>query len=290
MGSCESEPELAFDPIEYFTDRYKLPEDSIDGWQIAQRLTRPGCEITSPDMRRYAEHLAVKAVLERAARLVGPLRGATHTIMEPYREPHVGELELDETLENLLGKEHPERSDWMVERREERRTQIVLMVDTSLSMSGANIALASVAAAVLALKMKSADLSVVVFESQAEAISHLEEDDPPEDVVREMLRQPCRGYTSIEDGLKVGLRELERGRTPRKYGLIITDGVYTRGGDPTSLAANFPRLFVLLTEDYKMNELLCRRMASAGRGELFSVRSFGELPRRMVDVADKLLR
>jgi len=104
------------------------------------------------------------------------------------------------------------------------------------------------------------------------------------------LRQPCRGYTSIQDGLEVGLRELARGRTTRKYGLIITDGVYTRGGDPTSLAANFPRLFVMLTEDYKMNEILCRRMAAVGRGDLFRVGSFGDLPRRMVDVADKLLR
>jgi len=290
MASCGSEPELAFDPVEYFTQRYRLPEESIDGWQIAQRLTRPGCEISTPDMRRYAERLAVRAVLERAARLVGPLRGATRMVFEPYREPHLGELELDLTVENLLGKDFPERHDWVVERREERRTQIVLMVDTSLSMSGANMALAAVAAAVLALKMKPVDLSVVVFENQAEVISHLEEDDPPEDVVRAMLRQPCRGYTSIQDGLEVGLRELARGRTTRKYGLIITDGVYTRGGDPTSLAANFPRLFVMLTEDYKMNEILCRRMAAVGRGDLFRVGSFGDLPRRMVDVADKLLR
>jgi len=39
-----------------------------------------------------------------------------------------------------------------------------------------------------------------------------------------------------------------------------------------------------------MNEWLCRRLASAGRGELFNVRTLGELPRRMVDVADRLLR
>ena len=71
---------------------------------------------------------------------------------------------------------------------------------------------------------------------------------------------------------------------------MITDGVYTRGGDPVPIAAQFPHLFVLLTEDYKMNEMLCRRMAGVGKGELFRVRSLVELPRRMVDVADRLLR
>jgi Mg-chelatase subunit ChlD len=241
-------------------------------------------------MREHAERLAVRAVLERAARLVGPLRGATRTIVEPLREPHEGELEIEATMENVLGKRFPERGDWVVERRDERRTQIALMMDTSLSMSGANMALAAVAAAVLALKMKPQDLSVVVFENSARAISHLESEDAPEDVVREMLRQPCRGYTNIEDGLRVGSRELVRGRNPRKYGLLITDGVYTRGGDPTAAAAAFPHLFVLLTEDYKMNELLCRHMAQVGKGELFRVRSLAELPRRMVAIADRLLR
>jgi MoxR-like ATPase/Mg-chelatase subunit ChlD len=290
MQSCAEEHELEFDPIEFFTDRLSLKSDTIDGWRIAQRLTKPGCEISAPGMRQYAERLAVRAVLERAARLAGPLRGAMRTVIEPLREPHQGELELDETLDNLIGKEFPDPHDWMIERREERRTQIVLMLDTSLSMAGANMALAAVAAAVMALKMHPEDLGVVVFESKADVISHLEDAAPPEYVVAEMLRQPCRGYTNIEAGLKTGLRELARGRNTRKYGLLITDGVYTRGADPTPVAAQFPHLFVLLTEDYKMNEMLCRRMAGVGKGELFRVRSLAELPRRMVDVADRLLR
>lgn len=244
-------------------------------------------------MREHAERLAVRSVLERAARLVGPLRGPTHSVREPlqeYSQGSQGELEIDATIENILGKEHPERDDWIVERREERRTQIVLMMDMSLSMSGTNMALAAVAAAVFALKMRARDLGVVVFENTAHVVSRLGERTPPEAVVREMLRQPCRGYTNIEDALKVGARELLRGRNPRQYGLLITDGVYTRGGDPTSVAATFPHLHVLLTEDYKMNEWLCRRLAHLGRGDLFRVRSLQELPQRMVDIADKLLR
>lgn len=290
MASCGDEPGKDAGTLEYFAERLGLPPEQIDGWEIARRLTKPGCDMAMGGMREYAERLAVRSVLERAASLVGPLRGATQQIVEPMREPHQGELELDETLENLLGKEFPERQDWLVEHREERRTQIVLMLDTSLSMAGTNIALAAVAAAVLALKMRPEDLSVVVFESSAEGVSHLEDADPPEHVVTEMLRQPCRGYTNIEDGLRMGLTEIGRGRNPRKYGLLISDGVYTRGGDPTPLAARFPHLFVLLTEDYKMNQLLCKRMADVGRGELFRVRSLRELPRRMVDVADRLLR
>ena len=164
------------------------------------------------------------------------------------------------------------------------------MVDTSLSMSGENMAVAATAAAVLALKLKPEDLSVVVFEDQARAVTHLEAADPPDEVVRRMLDQPVRGYTNIAAALELGAAELERGRNPRRSGLLITDGVVTAGRDPLPLAHRFPRLFVLLTEDYKMDPELCRRLADAGGGDVFPVRAFRDLPARMLDVANRVLR
>ena len=56
------------------------------------------------------------------------------------------------------------------------------------------------------------------------------------------------------------------------------------------LAHRFPRLFVLLTEDYKMNPELCRRLADAGHGDVFPVRAFRDLPARLLDVANRVLR
>ena len=243
-------------------ERYRVEPEELDGWTIAVNLTRSGCRIADPGLRFYAERLAARAVLQRAARLVGPLRSATQTVREPLREPFAGELDVEATLDNVLGKAFPEPGDWVAQRRVDRRHQVVLMVDTSLSMSGENMAIAAVAAAVLALKLHPEDLSVVVFEDKANAVTHLEVADAPQEVVRRMLDQPVRGYTNIEAALELGAAELERGRNPRRSGLLITDGVVTAGGDPRPLAHRFPQLFVLLTEDYKMNPELCRR---AGR-------------------------
>ena len=47
---------------------------------------------------------------------------------------------------------------------------------------------------------------------------------------------------------------------------------------------------VLLTEDYKMNPDLCRRLADAGHGDVFPVRAFRDLPARLLDVANRVLR
>jgi Mg-chelatase subunit ChlD len=211
-------------------------------------------------------------------------------IREPLEEPFRGDLDEESTLENILGKEYPEREDWITARREIRRKQVVLMMDTSLSMSGKNLALAAVAAAVLALSVRSEDLAVVAFESTAKALTHLGERDRAAHVVEEILSQSARGFTNIEDGLAVGRAELARGDNPRKVGLLITDGVYTAGGDPTAEAALFPQLFVLLTEDYVMDEELCARMARLGKGTVVHVKGYEDLPQKMLQVVTRLMR
>ena len=271
-------------------EKYHVDQTDLDGWKIAVNLTRGDRRLTNPDLRFYAEKLAAQAVLQKAAKLVGPMRAATHTVREPLREPYAGELDVETTLDNILGKPYPEPGDWVSSHREERRHEVVLMVDTSLSMQGENMAIAAVAAAVLALKLRPEDLAIVAFEEHASSITSLGVKDYPPEVVRRMLDQPVRGYTNIEEALELGAEEIERGRNPRRAGLLITDGVATAGGDPRPLAHRFPKLFVLLTEDYKMNPELCRELADSAHGDVFPVRSFRHLPSRLLTVANRLLR
>ena len=278
------------DLLRALAGRYGVPEDELDGWTVAESLTDTSLELRDRDLREFARRLAARAVLRRAFELVGPLATARRTVREELAEAWRGELDEEETLERVLGKDFPEPGDWVGLRRENRRVQVALMMDTSLSMSGKNLALAAVAAAVLAFSIRSEDLAVVAFESTAKALTHLGERDSASRVVEEILAQPARGFTNIQDALVVGREELARGANPRRAGLLITDGVFTAGGDPLPEAALFPRLHVLLTEDYVMDEELCARMARLGRGELVRVRGYADLPRTMLDVATRLMR
>ena len=262
----------------------------MDGWDVAENLSQINRELASPALTEYARRMAVQAVLRRAARLVGPIRPAEKTIVEPLTEPFRGELDVDRTLDNLASRELPDPRDWIVRIREEKHVPVVLMMDVSLSMSGRNLALAALATAVLALKVRPQDLSVVVFESTARTVKRLHTREGTEAVVEGVLSQPARGYTNIGDALRRGWEEARRGRPRPATGLLITDGVYTVGEDPTSAAAQFGRLFVLLTEDHKMNVELCRRMARVGKGDVFRVKGFEDLPARMIRVANRLLR
>ncbi len=282
--------ELPDDPIGALALRYGLDRNEMDGWDVAENLSQINRELASPALTEYARRMAVQAVLRRAARLVGPIRPAEKTIVEPLTEPFRGELDVDRTLDNLASRELPDPRDWIVRIREEKHVPVVLMMDVSLSMSGRNLALAALATAVLALKVRPQDLSVVVFESTARTVKRLHTREGTEAVVEGVLSQPARGYTNIGDALRRGWEEARRGRPRPATGLLITDGVYTVGEDPTSAAAQFGRLFVLLTEDHKMNVELCRRMARVGKGDVFRVKGFEDLPARMIRVANRLLR
>jgi len=262
----------------------------LDGWSIAEQLSQLGREISDPQLRAFARKIAAKAVLRRAARMVGPIRPALRRIYEPFREPFRGELDIDRTLDNALGRRQPKREDWMISDRREKQPQVVLMMDVSLSMSGRNLALAALATAVLALKIRPPDLAVIVFDSSARTLHELGQFMGRERLVESILAQPARGFTNLEDALKRGGLELQRARSQDRAAILITDGVYTTGGDPLPLAGNFRNLHVILTEDYKMNEDLCRRMANAGRGKLFKVKGFADLPARMLDIANRVLR
>jgi Mg-chelatase subunit ChlD len=273
-------------------------DDDLDGWELAGALSAGSLAYAGPGARAFAQRLAASAVLRRARALVGPLRAGTRVVLGPW-SAGAGELALEATLENILGKEWPEAGDWVVRRRVERRCQVVLMVDTSLSMAGEKMALAAVAVAVLALKLRPGDLSVVLFSDGARVVSRLGEEVRPDDLVRRLLARPCGGATDISTALAAGRVELARGRDPRRSGLLITDGVYTAGPDPCPAAARFRDLHVLLTHDdaaaagtvwIAPRRNVGEAVARAGNGGIVRVDGFAALPRRMLEVADRVLR
>ena len=271
----------------------------LDGWELAARLTAGRLKHADVVVVTEAERLATAAVLRRAAALVGPLRARTRLRRSPHEAAPHGELDVAGTLENTAGKRYPDPGDWVVEHREEERRQVVLMVDTSGSMAGEPMALASVAAAVLALKVRPGDLGIVGFSDDARDIVLLGEQLPVEEVVRRLLDRPCLGSTNIEAALEAGERQLARTRNPRSMAVLVSDGQYTTGGDPRAVAARLERLHVLHTkaDDPPRTSVWINPVrqvgpdvARLGGGSLVPVRTFEELPARMLDLADVLLR
>lgn len=264
--------------------------DAAGGWSIAQQYHEVKHTIPSAELRQKAAEIAARAILLRASRVLGASHKAAKARREPYLSPGRGELALEETLENIAGKQEPEAHDLVVEVRERKRVSAVLMVDTSLSMTGKNIALAGVAAAVLAGKLEPEDYALVLFESSASVPKPMNARMRLQDVVTNILEVPALGYTNIAEALEKGLQELERGRHKERFGIIISDGKYTAGGDPLPIASRYPRLYVLATEDYKMDRDLCRALASRGNGRAYPIDDYAALPYALSALLNEVLR
>jgi hypothetical protein len=172
---------------------------------------------------------------------------------------------------------------------------------------------------VLALKLRPGDLSIVLFADDARVVARLNEEVLVQELVRRALDTRCGGATNIAAALELGATELERGRNPRRSAVLISDGFFTAGADPRRAAARFRTLHVLLTQKagegvpdsavtrgadasamggttrrsgrwLNPERSAGRAMARAGGGRLIRVDGFGLLPRRMLELADHLLR
>jgi MoxR-like ATPase len=283
-----SKKTVGVDELEKYFSRLKEADDK--SWRIAEEYHRVKSKLPHGELRKQALQISVKAVLEKASAILGANKPKAKMQMDEYVRLGYGELEIEETVENILGKDMPERNDIIVSNREEKRMDVALMLDTSLSMTGKKLAWAGVAAAVLAKKLNPKDMAIILFESSATVVKHIDHHVSPDWLVGKILNIPATGYTNIEDALKKGLRELSYGSKPEKVGILVTDGKYTEGGYPLPWAAKYKRLYVLMTEDYNIDEDLCRKMADQGGGKAYSVKRYEDLPYRLHRILSEILR
>jgi len=105
-----------------------------------------------------------------------------------------------------------------------------------------------------------------------------------DELVVSLLEFNASGYTNIEEALHGGSAALSKATTKNRVGGLITDGNYTVGADPADASASFRRLFVVMTESHDCQPQVCEAMARNGRGRVYSVSGFDEVPRALYRV------
>ena len=254
------------------------------GWMVAQNYMRIRVGLTDPAALELARKIAIRATILRVLRLLGPVRLPTRVVREPFSIGNGSEIDLESTIENIAGKERPEASDLIVERREPKDLSVALVLDASLSMSGDKLAMASAAIAVLAFRLKMVDFLLVTFNDRPRVVKRLDQGLSLDDLVLELLEFSATGYTNIESALVKGHEELSRAKTRNRVGVLITDGNYTVGKDPSKAASTFGRLFVIMIRSHDCRLSVCESIAGAGRGRVYEVSGFDEVPRVLYKV------
>ncbi len=236
-------------------------------------------ERTRPVFRRLARQVIMKTAFG--------IRGEVFEKTE--YEVGLDEFDIDETLERFLQNRSRilNTEDIVSLERKERMKTAVLMFDTSGSLYGERFTTAALTVAVMAHNLSRDNFSVVLFNTQAYVIKRIKERVKSDELINRILESESAGYTNIAEGLRYGGLELDKIKKRSKFGVIVTDGAFNRGGDPRPLLKYFPRLHVIsLPSKHDWGRRVCKDLARLGGGKYAEVSSHHQIPRILM----KLLR
>ncbi|MFN8630422.1 MAG: VWA domain-containing protein [Chloroflexota bacterium] len=198
------------------------------------------------DVRRHAEQLAQRPRCCSGRSAWSARSAAPRARARRAAASGDGELDLEATLDNIVGKAFADPEDIVVERRVEQRRQVVLMVDTSGSMAGEN--------------RRSRPWPRRCSRSRCTRATSASSRSTPRPVTSSGSASSRRSagscaacWTAPAPGPRTSPRAWRRAFSWRWAGtcaarrVLTTDGQYTVGHDLCKAAARFPSLHVLHT-------------------------------------------
>jgi Mg-chelatase subunit ChlD len=276
--------------VKFFSEKAKDSEASMA--EVYFFIRRPISEKYKHIFRRLARQSIIKTSLKITSK---GIRGRFKKISPLYK---IGspEFDLDETIQhnplNIYKKSLNYKDIFGIQRKQQNR-KIVMILDTSGSMYGKLLLNAALTTSVLAYNMEKESYGIVLFNSTAMVLKKIDEKKSVIKIIDEILDSEAVGFTNINIGLELGLKELSKikEKTRHKFGILITDGNYNRGKDPLDLAKRFPKLHVIgipAENDAERGIDTCREIARVGQGKFFLVNDYKEIPRALIELLSQV--
>lgn len=249
----------------------------------------PGAAFICPDWRLPLKRPPVEPALSALRRLVLPqmrwqllLAGASGGRgWQPA--PFLGgseDLDLEATLERLLPGRPAAAEDIIVRRPRRPDLRLLVLLDTSLSLSGPGRVPAAVAGGALARLAASGGLALLAFGEEPRPVIGFGQRVPAWQAAWRVLTLPLGGVTDLAAALQRGLRELAGQRSREVHTVLISDVERTAGPDPRPLAARYRNLHVLLIGE--RNQSLARQLARLGKGRFVQALRLAKLPQALI--------
>ncbi|MEM3490085.1 MAG: VWA domain-containing protein [Nitrososphaerota archaeon] len=239
----------------------------------------------TPEQKRVAKATLVKILMQLASKLSARGIRATKRCHAAFRIG-LDEMEIEETLENMLGKKCVDYEDIIMVDREPKQRGVVLMLDISNSMQREKIVLATLAIGVLAYRLREDYFSIITFSHEVNVLKPIDMKISIAELLDKMLEIIPQGATNIGKALEEGLKQLSIRAVHEKFGIIVTDGWVTLGRDPSEVAKSYPRLHVLQVpiEIGGGDDRMCAILAQKGRGKHIKIKNFEEIPTAILEI------
>jgi len=199
-----------------------------------------------PDLRELSRQYASRLILKLATQIsdVGVRSGPLAQVPADLDDD---EIELDATVERILdNRSAPLVDNLVVMKRKPQREACIVILDHSRSMHGIKVAMAALSAATIALHFKQ-DYGVVTFNTKAVVLKHAGSPMPALKVAEHVLALDADGFTNIREALEAAIGAIKG--YEKKIGVLLTDGDWNSGGDPSAVAALFDNLHVIGLDD-----------------------------------------
>lgn len=286
MPDPEKDPEIKFFPPETITEEGDGAVENLSDTDWEKAISYHEIKRRLDEAKRVkVRGAAIRAIVQKALATMGAVQKPYDLRNAPWAQHPQEEFDLDASLD-----EDPTLETLMVERREARRAEVVICIDTSLSMTGKKLALTGVALAVLALQLEPEDYAVVAFESDSNLVKPLGEAFDLYRMLEKFMEVPARGLTNIEAGLVMAGKQLEKGKLPKKHVILMTDGRFTAGKNPEHVVPRLPRLHVVQTGAPWSSPRFCRGLARQGRGKYVRVAHMEHLPSALYSLVSGIIR
>lgn len=286
MPDPEKDPEIKFFPPETITEEGDGAVENLSDsdWEKAihyHELKKRLDEVKRAKVRASA----IRAIVQKALATMGAVQRPYDLKVMPWHEHPQEEFDLEATLD-----EDPSLENLMVQIKEPRRAQVIICIDTSLSMTGKKLALTAVALAVLALQLEPEDYAVIAFESDANLVKPVGESFDLYRMLEKFMELPARGLTNIEAGLLAAEKQAALGKVAKKHVILMTDGRFTAGKNPEHVVPRLPRLHVVQTGSPWSSPRFCRGLARQGRGKYVRVAHLEHLPSALYSLVSGIIR
>jgi hypothetical protein len=211
--------------------------DSVEGFAFHKRSPREY-------MKQLAKILSMQIAIKRALRAT-PF-GRREGRLRPHKFDGVNELDIDRTIESLVEEIYPTEEDFFVRCREKTSRGAILLVDSSESMRGEKIEIATLIASVLsyAMNRKNDSFGVIAYNNAMYLLKGLNQQKQIDEVVTDIISLRHTMLTNIRGALELALSEFVRANTPKKVAFLISDCVWTYGNDPRDVIKFFDQVNV----------------------------------------------
>jgi len=242
-------------------------------------------ENLNQEQRAIARDTLVRILMQLASQISAKGIRSTQRRLTTFR-PGLDEMEIEETMENIMGKTCPEHGDIIMVDKEPKGRGVVMMLDISNSMQREKLLTAILAIGVLAYRLRGEKYAILTFNNEIDIIKPMDQDMTIEALLDKMLEIRSQGATNIGLALEIGLQQLSKEVASERLGIIATDGWVTKGEDPLDVAPKYSRLNVLQVplEYGGCIRDVCRAMAKATKGKHVHVKHYHELPRAIMEV------